>query len=122
MAIGGISTATAGEVWATGVDGICVVSEICAAADPDERGPAVAAPRPPGRRSLVTATALTVAGSDPSGGAGIQADLKTFSALGVYGTAVLTALTAQNTRGVTGVHPVPAEFVAASSCARCSTT
>jgi hydroxymethylpyrimidine/phosphomethylpyrimidine kinase len=58
-----------------------------------------------------TPTALTVAGSDPSGGAGIQADLKTFSALGVYGTAVLTALTAQNTRGVTGVHPVPAPFV-----------
>jgi hydroxymethylpyrimidine/phosphomethylpyrimidine kinase len=59
----------------------------------------------------MTATALTVAGSDPSGGAGIQADLKTFGALGVYGTAVLTALTAQNTRGVTAVHPVPAEFV-----------
>jgi hydroxymethylpyrimidine/phosphomethylpyrimidine kinase len=57
--------------------------------------------------------ALTVAGSDPSGGAGIQADLKTFSALGAYGTAVLTALTAQNTRGVTGVHPVPAGFVTA---------
>jgi hydroxymethylpyrimidine/phosphomethylpyrimidine kinase len=56
--------------------------------------------------------ALTVAGSDPSGGAGIQADLKTFSALGVYGTAVLTALTAQNTRGVTGVHGVPPGFVA----------
>ncbi|MFW3170329.1 bifunctional hydroxymethylpyrimidine kinase/phosphomethylpyrimidine kinase [Geodermatophilus sp. CPCC 206100] len=56
--------------------------------------------------------ALTVAGSDPSGGAGIQADLKTFSALGAYGTAVLTALTAQNTRGVTGVHAVPPEFVA----------
>ena len=60
----------------------------------------------------MTPTALTIAGSDPSGGAGIQADLKTFSALGVYGTAVLTALTAQNTRGVTGVHPVPAPFVA----------
>lgn len=59
----------------------------------------------------MTPTALAVAGSDPSGGAGIQADLKTFSALGVYGTAVLTALTAQNTRGVTGVHPVPAGFV-----------
>jgi hydroxymethylpyrimidine/phosphomethylpyrimidine kinase len=59
----------------------------------------------------MTAVALTVAGSDPSGGAGIQADLKTFSALGAYGTAVLTALTAQNTRGVTGVHPVPAAFV-----------
>lgn len=60
----------------------------------------------------MTAVALTVAGSDPSGGAGVQADLKTFSALGVYGTAVLTALTAQNTRGVTGVHAVPAPFVA----------
>jgi hydroxymethylpyrimidine/phosphomethylpyrimidine kinase len=60
---------------------------------------------------VTAAVALTVAGSDPSGGAGIQADLKTFSALGAYGTAVLTALTAQNTRGVTGVHPVPAGFV-----------
>ena len=56
--------------------------------------------------------ALTVAGSDPSGGAGIQADLKTFSALGAYGAAVMTALTAQNTRGVTGIHNVPPEFVA----------
>ncbi len=55
--------------------------------------------------------ALTIAGSDPSGGAGIQADLKTFSALGAYGCAVLTALTAQNTQGVTGTHPVPAGFV-----------
>ncbi|MGY1660235.1 bifunctional hydroxymethylpyrimidine kinase/phosphomethylpyrimidine kinase [Geodermatophilus sp. SYSU D00705] len=69
------------------------------------------APDAPPRRAGVP-VALTVAGSDPSGGAGIQADLKTFSALGAYGTAVLTALTAQNTRGVTGVHPVPAEFVA----------
>lgn len=57
--------------------------------------------------------ALTIAGSDPSGGAGVQADLKTFSALGAYGTAVLTALTAQSTRGVTATHPVPAEFVTA---------
>ncbi len=55
--------------------------------------------------------ALTIAGSDPSGGAGIQADLKTFSALGVYGTSVITALTAQNTQGVTGIHLVPADFV-----------
>ena len=57
--------------------------------------------------------ALTIAGSDSSGGAGIQADLKTFSALGVYGASVLTALTAQNTMGVQGVHPVPPDFVAA---------
>lgn len=54
---------------------------------------------------------LSVAGSDPSGGAGIQADLKTFGALGVHGCAVLTALTAQSTQGVTGVHAVPARFV-----------
>ncbi len=54
---------------------------------------------------------LTIAGSDPSGGAGIQADLKAFSALGAYGTSVITALTAQNTRGVRGVHPVPVEFI-----------
>ena len=57
--------------------------------------------------------ALTMAGSDSSGGAGIQADLKTFAAFGVYGASVITALTAQNTRGVSGVHPVPADFVTA---------
>jgi hydroxymethylpyrimidine/phosphomethylpyrimidine kinase len=62
---------------------------------------------------MTVAIALTIAGSDPSGGAGIQADLKTFSALGVYGTAVLTALTAQNTKGVYGIHNVPADFIAA---------
>ncbi|KGN31631.1 phosphomethylpyrimidine kinase [Knoellia sinensis KCTC 19936] len=54
---------------------------------------------------------MSIAGSDPSGGAGIQADLKTFAALGAYGTTVVTALTAQSTTGVTGVHPVPAQFV-----------
>ncbi|ROR72837.1 bifunctional hydroxymethylpyrimidine kinase/phosphomethylpyrimidine kinase [Bogoriella caseilytica] len=61
--------------------------------------------------SAAPPVALTIAGSDPSGGAGIQADLKTFSALGAYGTAVLTALTAQSTQGVTGVHVVPPDFV-----------
>lgn len=55
---------------------------------------------------------LSLAGSDPSGGAGIQADLKTFAARGTYGMAVLTSLTAQNTQGVSGVFAVPAEFVA----------
>jgi hydroxymethylpyrimidine/phosphomethylpyrimidine kinase len=58
-------------------------------------------------------TALTIAGSDPSGGAGIQADLKTFAALGVYGTTVVTAITAQNTTGVSAWEPVSTELVIA---------
>jgi hydroxymethylpyrimidine/phosphomethylpyrimidine kinase len=62
---------------------------------------------------MSTPIALSIAGLDPSGGAGIAADLKTFAALGVYGTAVVTALTAQNTRGVSGIHDVPADFIAA---------
>jgi len=62
---------------------------------------------------MTTPIALTIAGSDSSGGAGIQADLKTFAALGVYGASVITALTAQNTTGVSGIHQVPAEFVTA---------
>ncbi len=57
--------------------------------------------------------AMTIAGSDSGGGAGIQADLKTFAALGVYGTSVLTAVTAQNTIGVTAVHEIPTEVIAA---------
>ena len=64
------------------------------------------APKPP-------PIALTIAGSDSSGGAGVQADLKTFSALGVYGASVLAALTAQNTTAVTAILDVPAAFVAA---------
>lgn len=57
--------------------------------------------------------ALTIAGSDSGGGAGIQADIKTFSALGVYGASVITALTAQNTRGIRAVHAVPVDMIAA---------
>src|SRR5687768_12747437 len=54
---------------------------------------------------------LTIAGSDSGGGAGIQADLKTFHAFSVYGTSALTAITAQNTLGVTGVHAIPPDLV-----------
>ena len=56
-------------------------------------------------------TVLTIAGTDPSGGAGIQADLKTFSALGCYGMSVITALVAQNTTGVWAIHNIPPDFV-----------
>src|SRR5947199_9620524 len=66
-------------------------------------------------RSIIIAgmifTALTIAGSDPSSGAGIQSDLRTFSNCGVYGVSVITALTAQNTEGVNSTMPVPAQFV-----------
>ncbi len=61
----------------------------------------------------MSAIAVTIAGSDSGGGAGIQADLKTFSALGVYGASIITALTAQNTQGVRAIHDVPPEFIAA---------
>ena len=62
---------------------------------------------------MTTPIAVTIAGSDSSGGAGIQADLKTFSALGVYGASVIAALTAQNTKGVTAIHDVPPDFIGA---------
>ena len=62
---------------------------------------------------MTTAIAVTIAGSDSGGGAGIQADLKTFSAMGVYGASVVTALTAQNTKGVAAIHDVPADFITA---------
>jgi hydroxymethylpyrimidine/phosphomethylpyrimidine kinase len=72
-------------------------------------GPATAAPALPGRQ---VPRVLSIAGSDPSGGAGIQADLKSIAALGGYGMAAITALTAQNTHGVRSVHVPPAAFLA----------
>ena len=60
---------------------------------------------------------LTIAASDSGGGAGIQADLRAFAAAGCYGTSVIVALTAQNTLGITGIHEVPAAFIAAARSA-----
>lgn len=68
-------------------------------------------------KEQVRPVCLTIAGSDSGGGAGIQADLKTFHAFGVYGTSAVTAITVQNTRGVTGVHPVPLDIVTAQIAA-----
>jgi len=62
---------------------------------------------------MTTPIALTIAGTDPTGGAGIQADLKTFAALGVFGASAITALVAQNTQGVRAIHDVPADFIRA---------
>lgn len=63
------------------------------------------------RNSIVTKTLLSIAGSDPSGGAGIQADLKTMTSIGVYGAAAITCVTVQNSRGVQEIHPLPATLV-----------
>lgn len=65
-------------------------------------------------------TALTIAGSDPSGGAGIQADIKTMTMHGIYAMSAITALTAQNTTGITGIMPVPPEFLQEQIEAVCS--
>ena len=101
VAIGGITEANCMELAASGIAGIAVVSAIFAAED--KRAAArrlrLLAERIAGKRRAV----LTIAGSDCSGGAGIQADLKTMLANGVYGMSAITALTAQNTTGVYGI-------------------
>ncbi|NLV23151.1 MAG: bifunctional hydroxymethylpyrimidine kinase/phosphomethylpyrimidine kinase [Deltaproteobacteria bacterium] len=112
VAIGGITRDNASQVLAAGADVLAVVSALMQ--DPD---PTLAArefsllfnsrrPYPRGRM-------LTIAGSDSGGGAGIQADLKTSTLLGSFGMSAITALTAQNTLGVTDIHPAPPEFIAA---------
>ncbi|HEY6008559.1 MAG TPA: bifunctional hydroxymethylpyrimidine kinase/phosphomethylpyrimidine kinase, partial [Geobacteraceae bacterium] len=112
VAIGGIHRDNAAAVIDGGADAIAVISAIL-----DHLEPALAAAELAllfNRRSAYPrGTVLTVAGSDSSGGAGIQADLKTVTLLGSYGASVVTALTAQSTRGVAAIHAPPATFVAA---------
>ena len=115
-AIAGINNGNAAEVIAAGADGVAVISALSLAPDPSKAAEdlrAVVDSALEKRGGCMTAIAVTIAGSDSSGGAGIQADLKTFAALGVYGASVITALTAQNTQGVTAIHDVPPGFIAA---------
>jgi len=111
VAIGGITRDNAPLVIDAGADAIAAISAVMC-----HRMPALAAAELNllfnRQREFPRGAVLTVAGSDSGGGAGIQADLKTISLLGSYGSSVLTALTAQNTRGVSGIHGVPPEFVA----------
>ncbi|PRB12838.1 thiamine-phosphate pyrophosphorylase [Microbacterium sp. MYb72] len=109
VAIGGVGIDDAEALREAGAAGLAVVSALCAADDP------AAAARGFLRRWRAAGVprVLSIAGSDPSGGAGIQADLKSIAANGGYGMAVLTALTAQNTQGVSAVHVPPTEFLRA---------
>lgn len=109
VAIGGVDIDDTEALRDAGAVGLAVVSALCGAKDP-----AVAAGE--FRRRWLAGSVprvLSIAGSDPSGGAGIQADLKSIAANGGYGMAVLTALTAQNTRGVRAVHVPPVDFLRA---------
>ncbi|MCK2037258.1 bifunctional hydroxymethylpyrimidine kinase/phosphomethylpyrimidine kinase [Microbacterium sp. SSW1-49] len=107
VAIGGVGIDDIEPLRAAGAVGIAVVSALCAAEAP------AAAAREFRRRWQAASVprVLTIAGSDPSGGAGIQADLKSIAANGGYGMAAIAALTAQNTRGVRAIHVPPSDFL-----------
>ena len=130
--IGGIKIEHLSSLYEYGADGVAVVSAICGQPDVERaarllsdktvdvlssmhgRAPTSKASGPGGVMTQAPiANARSIAGSDPSGGAGIQADLKSFSANHVFGMAVITALTAQNTRGVTDIHVPPVDFIKA---------
>ncbi len=109
VAIGGIGPDDIAPLRAAGAAGVAVVSALCAAEDPQAAAQGLLR-RWHGDR---TPRVLSIAGSDPSGGAGIQADLKSIAANGGYGMAAITALTVQNTRGVRDVHVPPRAFLRA---------
>lgn len=109
VAIGGITKENMWELRGCGNSGIAVVSAVFGADNPYTAAKELAETW---KTVYNTRTALTIAGSDCSGGAGIQADIKTMQAHGVYAMSAITALTAQNTTGVSAIHDVPPEFVA----------
>jgi len=110
VAIGGITAANACRVIEAGADALAVISSVLSSPRPDIAAAELlllfnrVRPFPRG-------AVLSVAGSDSGGGAGIQADIKTITLLGSYAATVLTALTAQNTRGVSSIHGLPPSFV-----------
>lgn len=110
VAIGGITTSNACRVIDAGADALAVISSVLSSPRPD-----IAAAELKllfnRRRSFPRGSVLTIAGSDSGGGAGIQADIKSITLLGSYAASVLTALTAQNTRGVFSIHGLPPTFV-----------
>lgn len=107
VAIGGVGIDDTEALRDAGAAGLAVVSALCAAEDPAETAAAFVQRW----RAAGTPRVLSIAGSDPSGGAGVQADLKSIAASGGYGMAVITALTAQNTQGVRAVHVPPSDFL-----------
>ena len=110
VAIGGITTSNACRVIDAGADALAVISSVLSSPRPD-----IAAAELKllfnRKRTFPRGSVLTVAGSDSGGGAGIQADIKTITLLGSYASSALTALTAQNTRGVSSIHGLPPSFV-----------
>lgn len=110
VAIGGITTSNACRVIDAGADALAVISSVLSCPRPDMAAAELKLlfnrNRPFPRGAV-----LTIAGSDSGGGAGIQADIKTITLLGSYAASVLTALTAQNTRGVSSIHGLPPSFV-----------
>ena len=107
VAIGGVGRADVAALRGAGAAGVAVVSALCAASDPASAAADLLATW----RSAGVPRVLSIAGSDPSGGAGIQADLKSIAANGGYGMAAITALTAQNTQGVRAVHVPPPQML-----------
>lgn len=110
VAIGGITSSNACRVIDAGADALAVISSVLSSPRPDMAAVELKLLFNR-RRPFPRGAVLTIAGSDSGGGAGIQADIKTITLLGSYAASVLTALTAQNTRGVSSIHGLPPSFV-----------